>query len=106
VDSQARRSFRGLIGNHHAVSGLGKSCSSRPIGKSWLVGLVMTKSPCLVRASHAVSSLINHGVSCLASHAVSCLVTSMHHEDSDLGKAFACLSCINKSYSFMQVHEG
>jgi hypothetical protein len=60
VDSQARRSFRGLIGNNHAVSGLGKSCSFMPIGKPWLVGLVglvMTKSSCLVRASHAVSSL-------------------------------------------------
>jgi hypothetical protein len=31
----------GLIGNNHAVSGLGKSCGFRPIGKSWLVGLVI-----------------------------------------------------------------
>ncbi len=38
VDSQPRRSFRGLIGNNHAVSGLGKSCGFRPLGKSWLVG--------------------------------------------------------------------
>ncbi len=40
----------GLIGNNHAVSGLGKSyivsglgksCGFRPIGMSWLVGLVI-----------------------------------------------------------------
>ncbi len=94
----------GLIGNNHAVSGLGKSCSSRPIGKSWLVGLVMTKSSCLVWAIVMRFKVwLNHGVSCLASQAVSCLVTSMHHEVSDLCKAFACLSYLNKSCSFMHL---